>query len=1755
MKKKLLALLLAMVLGVTCLVSPAMASPTDAQTSESLSDPTFIPKTVVDDEDVVEITEKDTTAKRIMVSVENGSTVFLQTSDLELAVAAADDQRTELHAAENAVASALGQDIQVEHYFSLLFNGFSFEGEAWMIEAICQIDGLSAMEAPVFELIEPEAEDTEIDLTPNTTTAVGMVGATDAWGLGYTGKGMVVAVIDTGIKQTHEAFSVEPEGAKIDKAYLENVFTQYGDKMHGKNPEGAYYNAKLPYNWDYFDNDHIPNHTQSAHGSHVAGIVAGNNGSNFKGIAPDAQIIPLQIFNYQGGATLDLMLASMEDCVYLGVDAVNMSLGIANAFETYEWPADFGPVFEALEKAGVAVCVSAGNDAHAYVSTIFGDWWKMRYQWSSSNPDHGIIGSPAIYTGAFAVGNSSNVVRTTVDMFKLGGVEILPNKTSAANGLRYSDIDAGLYQIVNCGTGNPDEFAAAGDLTGKIALVQQGGTYNGATITDDQKAARAAAAGAIGVLIYKETAGGAFTSGYADGIAVAAITLDDGKAIIAAMGNGNTTEMVLAHEFNYRTATMHYSSSYGPTAQLSIKPEITAPGTDINSVNGTQWTNDTAYTKMTGTSMAAPAISGGVLLMKQYLKTLFPNATAPELTELAYAFMMSTAGQAKGFVRQQGAGVMDLESATKATAYLTTTEGKRPKLQLDDSANGEFSISFKIHNVGTTDKTYTVGVTALTEDTFGMVYQGYHSDRVSAKMSAEICKRWGFHLVNPTAETVTLCNGTVKDVSKMVTLDGEKNVTVKAGETATVSLTLKANPELLDYFKEKCPAGMYLEGWIKLIDMTANNPVDLSIPYLGFVGDWDYPAMIDEGWWWQEYYGVNNMAQFYVSNVKGGIFAGYGDAEQGLGLNWYWDETGETYLADRNAISPNGDGYLDALTTLEFSLLRQPRSVKLYREFADGSRQGMYDASYAFRRETTDGVTSTVRGLSYSAIYPDYHASDLEENETATLVLEAYLDHDEFKLEDNKFAKIEIPVTKDTIAPVVKAIPGGVEIQDTNYVAYYAIYTDARHTDMVFEDGVFAMERGVKETYMTDMDEFFVAVADYAQNEAFYYITDGVAYLLDGEGFDHGRTIVGETHMINLTAANEAAEFAWYSFSEKLDQQPLRLTEITNMSDDLAKPAYKSETDIHGMGKGADGKIYGSSLSYLYTIDPVTFEKTKIARYKTEGKADTAIWAFNVSPAGKLYGVVGYDGNATKDISFCSIDPETAEITLLWSIKNYFPYRRGFDFVDEDTVIMVNQSGNNNVQYINVNDGTIEKAVDIGAKGDHNKSVLYSMYGYVQGLLYDEVENCIYAGGCMTKNRESRINESLIWKCDLDTYQLDYMVPGYMGGKGLFALTFLDELVDIPEQEHICYIKEVVEGDCLNDGYTLKVCAECGEEFKENVTEAKGHDYEAVVTEPTCTTLGYTTYTCANCGDSYKDDYTPTTDHVYGEWETVTAPTCNAKGQEKRTCVCGAAQYRDTDKTGHDYEAVVTAPTCTTLGYTTYTCTVCGDTYKSDFVETIGHKYTEEVVAPTCTDMGYTIFTCHCGHRYEGNFVAPTGHKFGEWTVTKEATCVENGEETRTCACGETETHSTFKTDHKYETAVVEPTCTEVGYTNHICTVCGHNYITDLTQPTGHDYEATVTAPTCTEDGYTTYTCTVCGESYVDDIVPATGHTFGEWVLTTEPGCTEAGEEIRYCADCDATETREVAPVCLAEKFTDVDTKQWYHEGVCYVIRNGLMNG
>ena len=71
-----------------------------------------------------------------------------------------------------------------------------------------------------------------------------------------------------------------------------------------------------------------------------------------------------------------------------------------------------------------------------------------------------------------------------------------------------------------------------------------------------------------------------------------------------------------------------------------------------------------------------------------------------------------------------------------------------------------------------------------------------------------------------------------------------------------------------------------------------------------------------------------------------------------------------------------------------------------------------------------------------------------------------------------------------------------------------------------------------------------------------------------------------------------------------------------------------------------------------------------------------------------------------------------------------------------------------------------------------------------------------------------------------------------------------------------------------------------------------------------------------------------------------------------------------------------------------------------------------------------------------------------------------------------------------------QPTCTEAGITDGVyCEDCGTYIVGHETIPAnGHDYKRTVVEPTCTEDGYTSYVCSVCGDSYETDAVGMLGH-------------------------------------------------------------------
>lgn len=220
----------------------------------------------------------------------------------------------------------------------------------------------------------------------------------------------------------------------------------------------------------------------------------------------------------------------------------------------------------------------------------------------------------------------------------------------------------------------------------------------------------------------------------------------------------------------------------------------------------------------------------------------------------------------------------------------------------------------------------------------------------------------------------------------------------------------------------------------------------------------------------------------------------------------------------------------------------------------------------------------------------------------------------------------------------------------------------------------------------------------------------------------------------------------------------------------------------------------------------------------------------------------------------------------------------------------------------------------------------------------------------------------------------------------------------------------------------------------------------------------------------------------------------------------------------HYYVKTTTvAPTCTADGYSVYKCDNCGDSYNADFVDALGHNYiVTKTVESTCTAEGYSVYTCsRCGATFNDDVVSANGHDYGSWYTVKDSTCTETGTQRRDCiSCGSYETETILPKGHNYIPMVTAPTCTEQGYTTHVCSRCDDTYVDTYVDANGHTYVATITEPTCTDRGYTTQTCKYCGDYYIENYVNAHGHEYGAWRIVTNPTCLENGLRYKTCSTC-----------------------------------------
>lgn len=159
------------------------------------------------------------------------------------------------------------------------------------------------------------------------------------------------------------------------------------------------------------------------------------------------------------------------------------------------------------------------------------------------------------------------------------------------------------------------------------------------------------------------------------------------------------------------------------------------------------------------------------------------------------------------------------------------------------------------------------------------------------------------------------------------------------------------------------------------------------------------------------------------------------------------------------------------------------------------------------------------------------------------------------------------------------------------------------------------------------------------------------------------------------------------------------------------------------------------------------------------------------------------------------------------------------------------------------------------------------------------------------------------------------------------------------------------------------------------------------------------------------------------------------------------------------------------------------------------HLYNQTVVQPTCKEGGYTTKTCSsCGDTVVSDYTAQTNCSGNTWTVIKEATCTQAGEQQLKCTtCARViSTESIPMLEHQPITELTQaPSCIHEGIRTTVCGICDKKIKVENIPPIEtHSYEITVIPPTESEQGKTLYICKICSHSesgnYLDKLTSTT---------------------------------------------------------------------
>lgn len=721
----------------------------------------------------------------------------------------------------------------VLHSFTHTLNAVTFKATAAEAEQLKKVSGIKRVFAsPKVKLIEVEPAD---DISSGS-----MIGLETLREMGLDGSGTAVAIIDGGLDVNHEALTLTDESkVKYTKDGIAAVLKANKMGSDSIKIDEVYKSAKVPFAFDYCDEDAelVDNsNAEPNHGTHVAGIAAGNGGL-VKGIAPEAQVLMFKIDVYNGTTFLDNLLASIDDAAKFDIASINMSVGIG-----CEMPND--PAYELMSEAidtarsnGITVCCAAGNDGFYNSSVLF--------------PDNSTSGIPASLPGSTSIASVDNVNLskkvhdsalesivcedgTKYDVYGYGYTALKPFPSSAEVVL----IEAGSIF-------SRKEY----DLDGKFALILDNSNRSYSSLVKAYKSILADS-GCAGILTQVSNEEFASEIFYDLGLPLAVLEPVDAYDIKHKIPVTVSPKFGEYYAEPAEVLEASYYTSYGAGDDLSLSIDVAAPGGVIySSVVG-------GYDVYSGTSMACPHITGAAALLEQYLNAEYPDLSGKEKADLKESLLMSTADpviykDVATSPRAVGAGLVNLPEAVGTKAILTDNSG-HSALSLGYSDSSSVELTFNVRNFSSSPVTYdTVSLDIITDKAED--YREFDSDT-------------GEYVNKP------YINGESVALSYDITACSVNGAfTLQPGETKEITVTAALNEDELAANAEVFENGFFVEGYVYLTD-SAGTETPLNMPFLGFYGDWfKAPALEkdeDDEFFTTCYYIHRNIKMIEVSIVN-----------------------------------------------------------------------------------------------------------------------------------------------------------------------------------------------------------------------------------------------------------------------------------------------------------------------------------------------------------------------------------------------------------------------------------------------------------------------------------------------------------------------------------------------------------------------------------------------------------------------------------------------------------------------------------------------------------------------------------------------------------------------------------------------------------------------------------------------------------------------------------------------------------------------